>query len=164
MIGSRLILYMKKTITSALLVLAVAAVCRVFALSLELPEPSIFFPKGYDTNRADQILSVLRSKPLHYLGGLTSYWPPENSTTLVYGGDRQGLLEMLKRLNQIRGLSVQLTFSSDLSRETGSALQAGSWWVVYSHTMPDTLTVRINLAAQALGGEKFELVWPKADQ
>ena len=57
---------------------------------------------------------------------------------------------------------MRLTFSRDLSKETGSALQAGSWWVIYSHTMPDTVTVRINLAAPSLGGNKFELRLPKA--
>jgi hypothetical protein len=58
-------------------------------------------------------------------------------------------------------MSVRLTFSSDLSKETGSALQAGSWWVIYSHTMPDTITVRVNLAAQSWSGGQFELRLPK---
>ena len=91
------------------------------------------------------------------LGGLTSYWEPKWSTTLVYQGDGQALTTFLSALNAVKGMSLRLTFSSDLSKETGSALQAGSWWVIYSHTMPDTITVRINLAAQSLGGDQFEL-------
>jgi len=133
-----------------------------FALSRSLPQPEIFFPKSYDTNRAEQLHSILRSDRFKYLGGLTSYWEPEWSTTLVYAGDGQALTTFLGALNEVKGISVRLTFSSDLSKETGSALQAGSWWVVYSHTMPDTITVRINLAAESLGRDKFELRLPKA--
>ncbi|MFM6131488.1 MAG: hypothetical protein ACKPBV_22710 [Sphaerospermopsis kisseleviana] len=154
---------MKKTITLALVAVALAATVHLaFGLSRSLPQPEIFFPKSYDTNRAEQVLSVLRSDRLKYLGGLTSYWEPEFSTTLVYEGDAQSLTTFLAALNQIKGISVRLTFSSDLSKETGSALQAGSWWVVYSHTIPDTITVRLNLAAESLGRDKFELRLPKA--
>jgi len=134
-----------------------------FGLSMSLPQPQIYFPKGYDTNRAEQIEAVLRSSQFKYLGGLVSYWEPEYSTTLVYDGDAQGLSKFLAALNTVHGITVRLTFSPDLSKETGSALQAGSWWVRYSHTMPDTITVRINLAAAALGGEKFELRLPKSE-
>ena len=141
---------------------SVAAVHFAFALSRTLPQPEIFFPKSYDTNRSDQVHSVLRSDKFKYLGGLISYWEPEWSTTLVYEGDAPTLTAFLADLNEIKGINVRLTFSRDLSKETGSALQAGSWWVVYSHTMPDTITVRINQAAQSLGGDKFELKLPKA--
>jgi hypothetical protein len=75
---------------------------------------------------------------------------------------RPALTTFLAALNEVKGMRVRLTFSSDLSKETGSALQAGSWWVKYSHTMPDTITVRINLGAQSLGGDKIELRLPKA--
>lgn len=68
----------------------------------------------------------------------------------------------LAALNRVKGMSVRLTLSSDLSKETGSALRAGSWWVKYSHTMPDTITARLNLAAEALGRDRFELRLPKA--
>ncbi len=153
----------KKLLGFGLLTLTTLAACRLFALSLELPQPSIHFPQGYDTNRASQVLSVLRSDQWHYLGGLTSYWPPEYATTLAYGGDTGTLLALLTGLNRIGGISVRLTFSPDLSRETGSALQAGSWWVIYSHSMPDTITIRVNLAAEELGGEHFALVLPKPD-
>lgn len=131
---------------------------------MSLPQPEIYFPKGYDTNRAAQVDAVLRSDQFKYLGGLVSYWEPEWSTTLVYDGDAQALSEFLAALNKVHGISVRLTFSSDLSKETGSALQAGSWWVKYSHTMPDTITVRVNLAAAALGGDKFALRLPKPTQ
>jgi hypothetical protein len=133
-----------------------------FGLSRSLPTPEIFFPKGYDTNRAQQVESVLHSRQFKYLGGLVSYWEPEFSSTLVYDGDGQALTAFLAALNEIHGITVRLTFSNDLTKETGSALRAGSWWVKCSHTMPDPLTVRINLAAAALGGEKFELTLPKA--
>jgi len=142
-------------------VTAVLSIQPAFGLSMSLPTPEIYFPKGYDTNRAQQVESVLHSNKFKYLGGLVSYWEPEFSTTLVYDGDAPALTAFLAALNEVHGISVRLTFSSDLSKETGSALQAGSWWVRYSHTMPDTLTIRINLAAAALGGEKFELRLPK---
>jgi len=154
---------MKRNIALTLVAVALTATGKcAFGLSLSLPQPGIFFPQGYDTNRANQVLSVLRSAKFKYFGGLTSYWEPEWSTTLVYEGDGPALTTFLAALNEVKGMRVRLTFSSDLSKETGSALQAGSWWVIYSHTMPDTITVRINLAAQSLGSGKFELRLPKA--
>jgi hypothetical protein len=134
---------------------------QALALSIPLPHPQIYYPKGYDTNRAAQIESALQNKSLKYLDGLTSYWEPEWSTTLAYGGDAAALNELLAALHKVGGVTVRLTFSKDLSKETGSALSAGSWWVNYSHTMPDTITIRINLAAETLGGDKFELRLPK---
>jgi hypothetical protein len=110
----------------------------------------------------DNTTPALRSDRLKYLGGLVSFWEPEWSTTLAYDGDGKSLNTLLAALNEVSGISVRVTFSSDLSKETGSALQAGSWWVKYSHTMPDTITVRVNLSAEALGRDKFELRLPKA--
>ena len=153
---------MKQNLALTLVAVALAAIGNcAFGLSLSLPQPQIFFPQGYDTNRVNHVLSVLRSDKFKYLGGLTNYWEPEWSTTLVYEGDGQALTTFLAALNEVKGMSVRLTFSSDLSKETGSAHQAGSWWVKYSHTMPDTITVRINLAAPSSGGDKFELRLPK---
>jgi hypothetical protein len=143
------------------LVAAIAFTYSACALSRSLPQPEIFFPKGYDTNRAEQLHSVLRSDRFKYLDGMTSYWEPEWSTTLVYDGDSKSLTAFIAALNEIKGLTVRLTFSNDLSKETGSALRTGSWWVKYSHTMPDTITVRINLAAESLGRDKFEMTLPK---
>lgn len=130
-------------------------------MSLPLPDPQIYFPKGYDTNRADQILTVLRSHEFKYVDGLTQYWPPKWPTTLVSDGDSKTLTTFLAALNKIPGISVRLTFSTDLSKDTGSALKAGSWWVMYSQTEPNTLMVRINLAAESLGGPSFALTLPK---
>jgi len=153
---------MKRLFVFTLIALAIAALTLpVFALSRSLPEPEIHFPKGYDTNRADQIHAALRSDKFKYLGGLVSYWEPEWGTILVYDGDAGTLTTFLGKLNEIKGVAVRVMFSNDLSKETGGALQAGSWWVKYSHTAPDTITVRINLAAKTLGGEKFELRLPK---
>jgi hypothetical protein len=154
---------MKRRFTLSIVGLAlVANIHCAFGLSLALPQPDIYFPKNFETNRAEHVLSVLRSDKFKYLGGLTSYWEPEYSTTLVYEGDGQSLTAFLAALNKVNGMTVRLTFSNDLSKETGSALQAGSWWVIYSHTMPDTITVRINLAAKSLGADNFELKLPKA--
>ncbi len=138
--------------------------CQSSALSLELPTPSIYFPKGYDTNRAEQILAVLRSDRFKYLDGLTSYWPPAWSTTLVYKGDARDLNGFVAALNKVSGVTVRVTFSPDLAKEAGSALPAGSWWVIYSHTAPDTITVRVNQAKGALGPDQPALDLPKAKQ
>jgi hypothetical protein len=60
---------MKRSITLTLIAVALAATINcAFGLSLSLPQPDIFFPKGYDTNRAEQVLSVLRSDRFKYLG------------------------------------------------------------------------------------------------
>ncbi len=153
---------MKRLIGFTLVALAVTMTAhRIFALSRSLPQPDIFFPQNYDTNRADQVHAVLRSNKFKYLDGLVSYWEPEWSTTLVYEGDAQTLTAFIGALNEIRGISVRLTFSGDLSKEPGSAFRAGSWWVKYSHTTPDAITIRINLAAESLGRDKFELRLPK---
>jgi len=133
----------------------------VSALSMVLNSPQIHFPPNYDEKRAAQLEEVLRSPKLKYLGGLTSHWEPEWSTTLVYDGDAKILNGFLAELNRIEGFQIRITVSPDLSKETGSALQAGSWWVKYSHTAPDTVTVRINLAAEKLRGDLLEIILPK---
>ena len=142
-----------------------AAVQFAFGVHMVLHNPTIVFPNGYDTNRAEQVMAVLRSDKFKFLGG--DAWdndfgqPP--GAILVYGGDSQSLTAFLAALNEIKGISVRLTFSRDLSKETGSALPAGSWWVKYSYAKPDTVTVRVNLAAESLGRDKFELILPKAN-
>jgi len=152
------------TILTLVAVTLAAAVQWAFGMHMVLHGPTISFPNGYDTNRAEQVRSVLGSDRFKFLGG--DAWdndfgqPP--GAILVYGGDSRSLTAFLAALNEIKGISVRLTFSRDLSKETGSALQAGSWWVIYSHATPDTVTVRINLAAEALGRDKFELILPKA--
>jgi hypothetical protein len=118
----------------------------VFSRSGFRPEHGAQFP-------ADPFSAELRRE--------TSHWEPEWSTTLVYDGDAKILNGFLAELNRIEGFQIRITVSPDLSKETGSALQAGSWWVKYSHTAPDTVTVRINLAAEKLRGDLLEIILPK---
>jgi len=134
-----------------------AMVTSVFGLSEELTRPKVFFPKGFDTNRVEKVQGVLTSTKFKYLTGMTSYWEPEFATTLVYDGDAKSLSEFIAALNDLAGFKIVLTFSNDLAKETGSALAAGSWWVKYRHTAPNTLTVRVNLASANLGQDKFAL-------
>src|SRR5439155_5374953 len=112
--------------------------------------------KGYDQQKAEQVLRVLRGEKLIFRGGLISYWSPDWSTTLVYGGDTKALNAFLMELSSLSGLRVKVSFSKDLDRESGSALRSGSWWVKYSHVTPDVLTVRINLAAAEIDPAQFE--------
>ena len=63
---------------------------------------------------------------------------------------------MISRLDAIEGMRVHTAYSDNLSRETGSALQAGSWWVTYSHTMPNTISIRVNRAAKGFENQAFE--------
>jgi len=44
------------------------------ALSEVLHAPRIFWPKGFDNTKAEQVTSVLRSDKLAFRGGLISYW------------------------------------------------------------------------------------------
>ena len=153
---------MKKIILSVLVFGAVALVApRLCALSETLHRPSLFFPKGYDTNRAERVLSVLRSNRFEYRDGMTSYWPPDWSTTLVYVGNAANLRTFIAALAKVDGMSVRVTYSDNLSKESGSALRSGSWWVKYSHAMPNTLTIRVNQAANGMSGEEFEANLPK---
>src|SRR5208282_4809547 len=100
---------MKTNIALALVAVTLAATVNfAFGLSLSLPQPGIYFPKSYDTNRAEQVLSVLRSDKFKYVGGLTSYWEPGWSTTLVYEGDGQSLTAFLAALNEVNGINVRL--------------------------------------------------------
>jgi hypothetical protein len=155
----------RRLIIPTLVAVTLAAAAQfAFGIHLVLHGPTIVFPNGYDTNRAEQVKSVLGSDRFKFLGG--DSWdndfdnPP--GAQLVYGGDSRSLTAFLAALNEVKGISVRLTFSRDLSKETGNALPAGSWWVEYSHAKPDTVTVRVNLAAESLGRDKFELVLPKA--
>ncbi len=147
------------TVLAALLLPA-----HAWALSEGHPRPAIFFAKGGDTNRQELILSVLRADGLKYLNGLTSYWEPEFGTTLVYDSDAAALEGVVGKLATIEGLRLKVTFARDLAKETGSALSAGTWWVKYRHTEPDTIEIRLNTAAQDFHLEHLRL-WvtkPKA--
>ena len=145
----------------AMVGLAVLPATPLLALSLNRESPQIHFPHKYDEKRAENLSAVISSEKFHYLGGLTSFWEPEWITTLVYEGDANSLNSFLADLNRVEGLLVRITFSPDLSKETGSALQAGSWWLIYSHVTPDTVTVRLNLAAETLKGDTLEILLPK---
>jgi hypothetical protein len=127
------------------------------ALSEQLHEPKIRFPKGYNDNRGQQITDVLKNPESKFLDGIISYWEPDWATTLVYGGDTKALQTQLADLGRIHGLKVKVTLSRDLAKETGSALQTGSWWVKYRHTAPDVLEVRVNLASDQIDLKQLEL-------
>jgi len=134
------------------------------ALSLQLREPRLYLPKGYDEARAKAIGQVLEDKRFKFVDGIQSYWPPEWPTTLVYEGDAKSLHAFLDAVRSLKGVGVRVTFSPDLSKETGSALSAGSWWVKYSHTASDTLTVRVNLAAYKSKASEFEIWLSQPDK
>ena len=133
-----------------LFTMSVLAASPAWALSISLPTPTIRFPNGYDGRRADVIHAVLRQPDFKYIDGLTSLWPPKWGTTLVYGGDTRALEKCLRALRQIDGIGVRVTFSPDLAKESGTGHSAGSWWVMFDHTAPDVLTVRINLSAEKI--------------
>jgi hypothetical protein len=149
---------MKRAIALFLVLGVLASVAQqAWALSEMLHAPRIFWPKGYDQKKAEQVQAVLRSDKFAFRGGLISYWEPQWSTTVVYGGNTKSLNAFMRELRRIPGIRVKVTLSQDLSKETGSALQAGSWWVKYSHVTPDTLTVRINLASPEIDSEQIDL-------
>ena len=139
------------------LLVLLLGVASVYALSVERNSPGIDYPKNFDKETAKAIDAVLTDKQFHYLNGLTSYWEPKFETTLVYDGDVASLNNFIARMTAVHGIRVHLTFSHDLSKETGSALSAGSWWVLYSHVTPDVVTIRINLAATKLANLEITL-------
>lgn len=139
------------------LLVLLLGVASVYALSVAHESPEIFYTKTFDKKTAKAIDAVLTDKQFHYLNGLTSYWEPKFETTLVYDGDAASLNHFIARMSAVDGIRVHLTFSHDLSKETGSALSAGSWWVMYSHVTPDVVTIRINLAAPKLANLEITL-------
>ncbi len=142
---------------SFLLLLAVVGVPRdCLALSVQLNSPAISFAKSH-TQFAKPVESVLSDQRAGFKTGLHSLWPPEWSTILVFDSDSVALCDTLDRLAKIKGLRLRVTFSKDLSKETGSALPAGTWWVKYRHTEPDLLTIRVNLASAQIDPETLRI-------
>jgi hypothetical protein len=138
--------------------LAILFSVRAWALSLMLPTPQITFPKDFSSQKAAAIEAVLSDKKYHYVNGIYSHWPPNWYTTLVYEGDTKSLNTFLNSLRGVEAVHVRVTLSRDLSKETGSALTAGSWWVIYSHVTPDVITVRINLSNKGLNLDDLEFM------
>lgn len=151
---------MKNRIVSVSLVgllVLLLSLASAYALSIERNSPGIEYTKNFDKKTASAIDAVLNDKQFHYLNGLTSYWEPKFETTLVYDGDAGSLNRFIAQMCAVHGIRVHLTFSPDLSKETGSALSAGSWWVLYSHVTPEVITIRINLAAPKLANLEITL-------
>lgn len=151
---------MKNRIASVSLIgslVLLLGIANVYALSIERNSPGIEYTKNFDKKTAKAIDAVLTDKQFHYLNGLTSYWEPKFETTLVYDGDADSLNHFIAEMSAVHGIRVHLTFSHDLSKETGSALSAGSWWVLYSHVTPNVVTIRINLAAPKLANLEITL-------
>jgi hypothetical protein len=139
---------MKIRVLALLLVTVLSG--RAMALSMELHSPEIFFPKSFDKEKAALIDAAISDKEFKFKEGLTSYWEPKFQTTLAYDGDVKGLNSMIARLSLIKGVKVEVTFSKDLSKETHGFPPAGNWWVIYDHTKPETVTVRVNLAGKGM--------------
>ena len=139
---------MKIRVLALLLVAMVGG--RAMALSMELHSPEIFFPKSFDKEKAALIDAAISDKEFKFKEGLTSYWEPKFQTTLAYDGDVKGLNSMMARLSLIKGVHVAVTYSEDLAKETHGFPPAGNWWVIYDHTKPETVTVRVNLAGKGM--------------
>src|SRR5690349_8281655 len=122
---------MKKIAALVLIVAGIALTTgTALALSEELHSPTLFFPKGYDTNRAEKILAVLGStNQFDFRGGMTSYWEPKFQTTLVYNGSAAQLNAQVAALDAIEGVRVHVEYSDDL--KTAKVLPSGSWTVEY---------------------------------
>ena len=73
------------------------------------------------------------------------------------GGERISTNAFVLAMHKLDRVNVRLSFSPDLSKETGSALTAGSWWVKYRHTEPNMIEIRINLAAPTVAKFSFDL-------
>lgn len=139
--------------------LALGLAWRGSALSRGLSEPELFFPKGHEATQAEALLKALKHPGQTFLGGLVSYWEPDWTTTLVYGGGNSELQSMIDALRAIPGITLKVSVAADLGKETGSAVAAGSWWVLFHHTSPHTIELRLNAAQPAFGksGPRFLL-------
>ena len=147
-----------KTIAALVSLLLLSLISSsAFALSEELHDPHLFFPRPYDKEKAALINAALSDKDFKFKEGLTSYWEPKFETTLAYDGDTAALNAMIARLSLIKGIHVAVTFSDDLSKETHGFPPSSNWWVSYEHTHPDTLTLRVNLASKEIDRGKIKL-------
>jgi len=139
-------MYKSRLKVAVFAVAALAMAASAWALSVALHSPEIRFPNEFDKKTAAAIEAVLNDKRFKYVDGLYSHWPPKWSTTLVYDGDAKALKGMIDALAAVKDMHVKVTFSKDLSKESGTGHSAGSWWVEYSHETPDVLELRVNLA------------------
>jgi hypothetical protein len=154
---------LRRTFLASTALVAVAATTRkARALTEELHHARINFPKDYSPRAADAVHKVLRDDTFKFVNGSISYWPPEWSTTLVYDGNTRLLNAFLDDLRRIQGIRVRVSFSKDLDKEGGTLHRGASWWVKYKQTMPETIVVRVNLAAQAIDPEKLDLQLDKS--
>jgi hypothetical protein len=141
----------------ALLLLATFATRTALALSRELREPEVFWPKGFDEKTAHAVTAVLKDARFKFKSGLVSYWEPKFETTLAYDGDAGSLNAFVAALSKVNGVNVKVTFAKDLSKETHGYPPAGTWWVMYAHDAPNDVIVRVNLADPKLDIAKLEL-------
>jgi hypothetical protein len=154
---------LRRTFLASAAMAAVAATTRkAHALTEELHHPRINFPKDYSQRTADAVHKVLRDDSFKFVNGSISYWPPEWSTTLVYDGNTRLLNGFLDDLRKIQGMKVRVSFSKDLGKEGGSLHRGASWWVKYKQTTPETIVVRVNLAAKEIDAEKLDLQLDKS--
>jgi len=154
---------MRLTLLTAAVLLLSLATRPALALSEQLRDPHLFFPKSFDAQKAALINAALADKQWKFKEGLTSYWEPKFETTLAYEGDTAALNALLARLSQIQGLRIALTFSKDLAKETHGFPPSATWWAIYDHTAPTTLTIRVNLAAKDIDAEQIKLPAPAKD-
>jgi hypothetical protein len=146
-----------RTIALGVLVLLATSATTAFALSRELHEPEVFWPKGFDEKAAHAVTAVLKDARFKFKSGLISYWEPKFETTLAYDGDTSSLNAFVAALAKVNGVNVKVTFAKDLSKETHGYPPAGAWWVQYAHDAPNDVIVRVNLADPKLDIEKLEL-------
>jgi hypothetical protein len=154
---------LRRTFLASAAIAAVAASTKeTHALTESLNHPRINFPKDFSPRLADAVHKVLRDDTFKFVNGGISYWPPEWSTTLVYDGNTRLLNVFLDDLRKIQGIKTRVTFAKDLGKEGGSSYRGASWWVKYKQTTPETITVRVNLAAKEIDAEKLDLQLDKS--
>ncbi|HEY7119491.1 MAG TPA: hypothetical protein VH475_23065 [Tepidisphaeraceae bacterium] len=148
-----------KTLMPALAALAAVLLSTTLASALteELHSPRILFGKTFDPNKAAAITAVIQDRQFHFIDGQISYWEPDWATTLVYDGDTRSLNNFLGALAAVPKLRVNVLVSKDLASRTHGAHATGAWWLEYRHTAPDTVTVRVNLAAKGIDPDQLRL-------
>ena len=128
------------------MVFVLGSVAKAYALAGDLKSPSLAFPTDMAEGLRTRIVEALNDRSARFLEGRFV----NANTTLVYGGDTDGLAAMLARLVKCDGFRVNVSFFRG---------PVGHSWTLNHDAWrePGTIEIRVNLDATEIDLGKLEL-------